>query len=183
MSRAASAKLFPPTCSQDNAKPDATVQSDFRRTCSEEAFFLISVFSGRFLQRSFHKFVRFQYVNLERSLKGRYKFDILFLWKRGLQFDATLSWTVADVKAKVFEFGGIRPQQQRLVLPEVLLFFGDIGWHLVIWRCDDGVGPVWVSRESWSGINLMLNWVGLTSFTLLATELSASYVYRRSCCL
>lgn len=51
MSRAASAKLFPPTCSQDNAKPDATVQSDFRRTCSEEAFFIISVSSGRFLQR------------------------------------------------------------------------------------------------------------------------------------
>ena len=66
-------------------------------------------------------------MNLERSLQGRYKFDILFLSKRGLQFDATLSWTVADVKAKVFEFGGIRPQQQRLVLPEVLLFFGDIG--------------------------------------------------------
>ena len=43
------------------------------------------------------------------------------------------------------------------------------------------MGPVWVSRESWSGINLMLNWVGLTSFTLLATELSASYVYRVVC--
>ena len=39
------------TCSQDNAKPDATVLSDFRRTCSEEAFFSISVFSGCFLQR------------------------------------------------------------------------------------------------------------------------------------
>lgn len=55
-----------------------------------------------------------------------------------------------------------------------LVISGDIWWY-------DGVGPVWVSRESWSGINLMLNWVGLTSFTLLATELSASYVYRVVC--
>ena len=56
----------------------------------------------------------------------------------------------------------------------VLVISGDIWWY-------DGVGPVWVSRESWSGINLMLSWVGLTSFTLLATELSASYVYRVVC--
>eukprot|EP00435_Cladocopium_sp_Y103_P033899 s217_g8.t1 len=37
---------------------------------------------------------------------------------QSLQFDAALSWTVADVKVKIAEFTAIPPQQQRLVLPE-----------------------------------------------------------------
>eukprot|EP00438_Fugacium_kawagutii_P008238 Skav226257 [mRNA] locus=scaffold2708:92464:95271:- [translate_table: standard] len=37
---------------------------------------------------------------------------------RSLQFDAALSWTVADVKSKVAEFTAIPPEQQCLVLPE-----------------------------------------------------------------
>lgn len=55
MTRAASAKLFPPKARLvlkiTRKRHNRTVLSNFRRTCSEEAFFLISVFSGRFLQR------------------------------------------------------------------------------------------------------------------------------------